>query len=130
MYLVPELLRSKTLPELEEEEKKLVKEFLEANGIFLQRGVDNTDNQTEKARMEEKMSHQRVALEDKINSFNNMCVELETFFEDEKKERIFKTRREDHSLPDTSASLDLMLDAIVSGKGMCAIHFLFNITVY
>ncbi|ELR19301.1 uncharacterized protein ACA1_264750 [Acanthamoeba castellanii str. Neff] len=97
---IPLLLRSKTLPEIEEREKKLTQEFLATQEIT----TKTEDHKTE--------------LETRVESFNAMCDMLEDHFEQSRANYSFKKKREEIPLEDNSLHLNTIIEAIMTGKGI------------
>jgi len=84
---------------VEEEEKRAVGEFdASAEGLTL--------------------DQKRVALEEKIKNLNSTIQQMEAFVEDKRAEHTFKTKPEPISSKDTADTLDLLVKAIASGKGL------------
>lgn len=143
---VPLLLRSKTLPEIEEREKKLTQEFLATQEIT----AKTEDHKTELEVL--LLSPFGVALcyclvynvpstQTRVEGFNAMCDMLEDHFEQSRAKygssslpravrrylflRVnyvvhsysFKKKREEIPLEDNSLHLNTIIEAIMTGKG-------------
>ncbi|KAL6060887.1 hypothetical protein QOT17_013219 [Balamuthia mandrillaris] len=96
---LPEMLRTKGLPELEAREAQLVSEY---------------NAQTQPTTLEQK----RVTLETMIREFNAMCDSIESSYNTKLEEVRLRPKKEIITTEDTSKQLDNLLHAIVAGRGL------------
>ncbi|KAL6042507.1 hypothetical protein QOT17_005399 [Balamuthia mandrillaris] len=96
---LPEMLRTKGLPELEAREAQLVSEY---------------NAQTQPTTLEQK----RVTLETMIREFNAMCDSIESSYNTKLEEVRLRPKKEIITTEDTSKQLDNLLHAIVVGRGL------------